>query len=404
MKISQRALGASSLFIYAVAVCVAGGNESLVSLVAVAAGLLAAAYLLTMLSGAPESRPQWFWLPYILLISWAALSLTWSSEPQTGRLITLIQVIVVGLMCAQLLSQAGVVVVVELAFYIGVFASLLLSANHHSDDAERLGGALGHANDLATVIVGASLFATRRTVLLLRSARISFVAATGIFGVFACCFYLAFYSAGSRRAIIGMAICACYISVQWAFSARTTMRKVGAFACAAALATFAAPLIVESTFYFRLESLFSYLGGGELIREQSLGVRSAMAEEATRLWAEHPVGGVGLDSFRVVASFGTYSHNNFLEVLCTLGFVGLLLVYFAPLMTTARAFKLRRKSSSQEALAERSWLLFFSVVLLVSDLFSVSYYDKINWLLTSVLLGHGVLVVRQASLRSAVRR
>lgn len=57
--------------------------------------------------------------------------------------------------------------------------------------------------------------------------------------------------------------------------------------------------------------------------------RWSMYQEAFELWKGHPIFGVGYEQFRVLSSFGTYSHSTYAEILANNGLVGILL-FFVP--------------------------------------------------------------------------
>lgn len=395
MKVSLQRLAAGSLLVYATALCVAGGLPEAGPALLVAAALVVACFFISLFQRSGIAKFSWFWIPYIGFATWAAASLAWSTEPQLERVFTILQVVSIGLICAQFIAKTGKIGVIEAAFYIGVLAAALLSSNPETVGGERQGGSLGHANDLATAIAGATLFASRRAVLILQAAKFSRRDMILTAAVILLCAYLALYSAGSRRAIVIIAMSAIFICIQWALTARTTLRKVIAGVAVVAAAITAVPLIVESTFFFRLESLVSYVSGGAMIREQSLGVRAGMAEAALDIWLTSPFLGIGVDNFRVVSSYGTYSHNNYLEILSGLGVLALFLFYVPIVTTSYRAFKEGLRAHPRIRL-ELHWAAFLGCVILVSDLFFVSYYDKINWLLLSVLLGYVSWICKRA--------
>jgi len=79
--------------------------------------------------------------------------------------------------------------------------------------------------------------------------------------------------------------------------------------------------------------LADYLGGRN-VADTSILMRDQMLKDATNLWLQRPFTGWGLDQFRAVSGWGTYSHDNYVELLANGGLVGLMLylmIYLATL-------------------------------------------------------------------------
>lgn len=77
-------------------------------------------------------------------------------------------------------------------------------------------------------------------------------------------------------------------------------------------------------------------------RDTSAATRLDMIGEGWRLWLEAPILGHGIDQFRVLSQFATYSHNNYIEMLATLGIVGFILYYSVYLLLFLRGWRTRR--------------------------------------------------------------
>ncbi|MHB1314475.1 MAG: O-antigen ligase family protein [Christensenellales bacterium] len=75
----------------------------------------------------------------------------------------------------------------------------------------------------------------------------------------------------------------------------------------------------------RLESMMnSLLGPGG---DRSSMDRLLLVQLGVKLFASSPVIGYGLDNFRYMNSTGLYAHNNFVELGCDLGLIGLVIYY-----------------------------------------------------------------------------
>ncbi|MDO4173555.1 MAG: O-antigen ligase family protein [Eubacteriales bacterium] len=98
----------------------------------------------------------------------------------------------------------------------------------------------------------------------------------------------------------------------------------------------------------RIERMLGFLGGGDV--DGSTMERLYFMRTAAQLFLQHPLKGIGLDSFSAyLASIGyhnaVYSHCGFLELLSTLGVVGFVLYYgmYAKILSGLRKPALARK-------------------------------------------------------------
>lgn len=77
----------------------------------------------------------------------------------------------------------------------------------------------------------------------------------------------------------------------------------------------------------RFLSLFGELGIINFQTDHSSDLRMTYTEDAIKLWKKTPVLGGGYNNFMTNSGYKTYSHNNYTEVLCTVGIVGALFYY-----------------------------------------------------------------------------
>lgn len=114
--------------------------------------------------------------------------------------------------------------------------------------------------------------------------------------------------------------------------------------------------------------------------ESSFITRGAMMREAIEWWSTSPMWGVGIDQFRHLSSFGTYSHNNYTEVLTSFGMIGFALYYgiFAVLSVRAIIAVVAGRTVGWIALA-------LIVLLLLMDVARVSYSSGLQWLVLAVM-------------------
>jgi len=110
--------------------------------------------------------------------------------------------------------------------------------------------------------------------------------------------------------------------------------------------------------------------------------RAAMMKEGIYLWSGAPLIGRGIDVFRYISRFDTYSHTNYTEILSGLGLIGLTLFYAIHLIILIKInFTAKIKDSYYR------WMINFSVFyLLVIDFGMVSYISRPNLLLLYLLI------------------
>ena len=122
-------------------------------------------------------------------------------------------------------------------------------------------------------------------------------------------------------------------------------------------------------------------GGG------SIQIRVAMLKEGLAITTSHPLLGVGLNHFTVYSSAGMYSHNNYTEVFCNSGIPGGILYYSIFVVLWLRLRRLSKLSMESRAKGFVNMAKTFVIIRLVADLASVSYYEKLNWILLAVFIG-----------------
>lgn len=134
-------------------------------------------------------------------------------------------------------------------------------------------------------------------------------------------------------------------------------------------------LPIFSTILERLESYLSVTGN------TSDNLRAELIRFGLELFMENPFLGYGLNNYQLFHWSGAYSHNNYIEVLVSLGIVGFVIYYS---MFINSAFALIKK---REYLKPIHFLLAFSI--LSSFVFGygmVQFYDKSIWILMGVML------------------
>lgn len=111
--------------------------------------------------------------------------------------------------------------------------------------------------------------------------------------------------------------------------------------------------------------------------EGSSEQRLDFIETGVNIWKNNPFLGVGFNNFRYFSG-GFYAHNNFIELLSTLGLIGFFLFYFFIIFAASNILKIIDWNPRISA-------IFFMIVFVLMDYVWVSYYD-IPYLMMWVML------------------
>lgn len=129
--------------------------------------------------------------------------------------------------------------------------------------------------------------------------------------------------------------------------------------------------ILYSFIGYRLEPLFDFIINGAY-EESSMNSRIKYSELAFSKIDESLLFGHGLDCFRRIdGAYGSYSHNNYTEILFSLGFVGFV-IYYLPYISNIKYYISSMLRKDNEVVVT---VVFISVYLL-SEPFRVTYYNR----------------------------
>lgn len=121
--------------------------------------------------------------------------------------------------------------------------------------------------------------------------------------------------------------------------------------------------------------------------EKSVEIRQEMLVIGFDLWKQSPIWGNGNEAFRVFGGLGTYSHNNYVELLANYGALGLLLFYipfFSALIYSVRGFLLHRHDQLRQ---DYLWIVVCILAILVSNVFIPSYFLKQMLIFIGIVIG-----------------
>lgn len=104
----------------------------------------------------------------------------------------------------------------------------------------------------------------------------------------------------------------------------------------------------------------------------STRTRLFMIQEAWEFFKTRPFIGYGLENFSKLSVFGTYSHNNYMEVICSTGIIGFFIYYSLPVGILVLSFKKKKM--------EKRYIInvVFLTLILVMDIALVSYKQLIT--------------------------
>lgn len=118
---------------------------------------------------------------------------------------------------------------------------------------------------------------------------------------------------------------------------------------------------------YRMEGLLNALTGEGKV-DASTQIRQDMIDVGIRMWKQSPLIGFGIDTFKVLSGYRWYSHNNYVELLCSLGIVGLIAYYWFYVW-------LIREFYREKELADKRWYWIITLIcMLVFDYGAVCYY------------------------------
>ena len=134
----------------------------------------------------------------------------------------------------------------------------------------------------------------------------------------------------------------------------------------------------------RFEGLFLYLESGQTEVFETAAERGSLLSVGLDAIRRRPLTGYGLDCFQHLTDaagvpVGTYSHNNYIELLVS-GGVPLLLLHYAPILALLVMGVRRMRGRAEVKMA-----LTLLVAVLVADLAVVSYYDRTLLMIPALL-------------------
>lgn len=205
---------------------------------------------------------------------------------------------------------------------------------------------------------------------------------------------------GSRKALIAAALFVVAFFLFWSpekGTADTVIRVIGlAAACLVAVLLIMNVQVLYDALGNRLETMYRYVFLGEEV-DGSAVTRSNMVAIGIELFLSmNPILGLGLNNFKYLSGYWTYSHNNYIELLCSLGIVGVLVFYVPLIYFTVQAFRLWRKKVPGAILP-----LTILVLQFINDVGQVSYYSFQLHIFLGIAIGYVYLMQKQQQEKEA---
>ncbi len=334
---------------------------------------------------------KWHWT-----ISWVVLFVAFSCisviiQPNSARLfITFLFVIILFYIVFNVVSISGSITSV----WVGMMSGLsFIIAGNYSKVLDttfgfytyRVEGALGNPNLLSFSLISFIILLVHpllKTNFSDSNHRYLWVKNLS-FVVILCVALMTIISTGSRKGVILSFVL--LVGVCWVISSGLSLTwgvlNISLFASSSYLLYHFVPHLTFSNRFSEMYRLFS----GIRVADASLINRTLMFREGVNLWQERPLLGWGFDAFRYVSDFNTYSHSNYVEMLCNHGLLGFVLFYGLHmsllLLTLTYSF-----SEHLKVRLRYRWCLLLLGLLLIWDVAAVSYFYKLYWVMLGVLL------------------
>lgn len=264
--------------------------------------------------------------------------------------------------------------VIKISFIISVFILSISALNEYLVlGVTRASGITQNANTFGIniVMLGILLLILQRKNKSLRTKIVDLVVLTSIIN--------AAIISGSRKVIIATVMLFIYLIVS---NAITKLSKLKIAIFSITLVVFGIILIVNTNIVI---DYLSHIKGVERLLERddhSFEIRGSMIETALNLFKERPLLGYGIDNFRIVSNFGAYSHNNYTELLVSVGLVGAFIYYFIYFSLFRFSINIFNRVNNKDILL---FTVFFICLTLVQEVALVTINSPRNWIILFIV-------------------
>lgn len=304
------------------------------------------------------------------------LSLIWSHNTNLAdsQFMTQIQLFALYFFVYQVISKHGEIEDYIIAIYLSglcmiVFAMLQYGgiSNYLNimETGSRLGGEITNENAFGMVFGNSALCAMYYAILKRKKIHFLSLIPLVFFG----------FSSGSKKVVF--IICAGFLGL---CLIKYGVKRIYKLFLAIVIFIIAIKYVLSLPIFETVnDRLMSYLSGNT---NTSDNARNNMIQFGLELFGNRPILGYGLQNFRNFYHSGQYSHNNFVELLVSVGLIGFIiyyLMYLIPVIKIVKNWILKGVADNQ--------MLMLLLMLIVSLIFGwgmVQFYEKSTWILLAV--------------------
>jgi len=189
----------------------------------------------------------------------------------------------------------------------------------------------------------------------------------------------------SRKALVAMAagvMLIIFLDYRKKITIKTFFKVVFMFCIVGALIYWLSTLSIFSEAFERFFNMFGMGERGKV--DSSTEVRTNMIQVGWGYFLQHPFTGCGIGNTRYIAydalGHATYLHNNFVELLASVGIFGFLFYYSMYIYSCWNLYRIFRKRGNTRALI----LFVLLVIHIAMDYGMVSYYDKMSYIYLTI--------------------
>ena len=313
----------------------------------------------------------------LLFTVYSFISLFWShyQEVAFGQFITQIQLYILCFFSYTVIRRSGSIEDYLNAIYLSGFIMIIWALYKYGgfsgylsvmQSGVRVGEEIANQNTFGLVFSNAAVSAFYYAILKNKKIHYLSVIPFAFFGL----------SSGSKKVLIMFILAAVGL-----FIAKYGIRKIYKSIIMASIILCVAMYVLSLPAFSTInERITSYLSGDRNVSDMT---RESMIEFGIDMFKEHPFLGYGLSNYSQYYG-GTYSHNNFIEVVVSLGIFGFILYYLmyaVPMITIMYLWYKKRKLANENIM-----LLFLLFVDVVFGYGMVQFYGKSSWILIGIAL------------------
>lgn len=248
------------------------------------------------------------------------------------------------------------------------FNSLIIISELNVNSAQRLGATLGNENIIGILISIGVVFSCYMIIFLKKFLYIPLAIIS----------FIAVLLTGSRTSLIF-----CIIGIIFLLFCKVRKKIIKilliSICILIALIIFYKIVMSNDVLYYiigrRIEGLLNiFVEGGNV--DKSTLMRQDMIKKGIEIFKEKPLLGYGHKNYSLISGFNLYSHNNFIELLCSVGLIGIITYYSMYFLILIRLLKLKN---------QLKWpFIIINFIIFILGMSSVQYYQKYTYIILAV--------------------